>query len=64
MSTWIRNHQKIVLVLLLAALFISLLPIFLISGYDCAAGDDYFYGADAHLKYLETGSVIQAIIAV
>lgn len=47
--------------ILTIALLISLIPVFLMARYDCASGDDYQYGAAAHLAYLETGSLIAAI---
>ena len=40
-----------------------MIPIFVVSGYDYASGDDYNYGAGAHLAFLETGSVAMAIKA-
>ena len=44
-------------------LALSLIPIFIISGYDAAAGDDYNYGAAAHQAFLATGSAFAAIKA-
>ena len=63
MFTWIYKHQKLILTLLIAAFIISLIPICLIAGYDCAAGDDYMYGGAAHLAFLKTGSVFAALLA-
>ncbi len=44
-------------------MILSLIPIFIISGYDAAAGDDYNYGAGAHQAFLATGSVLAAVKA-
>lgn len=44
-------------------LIISLIPIFILAPYDAAAGDDYNYGAAAHLAYRDTGSVTAALKA-
>ncbi|MBE5823701.1 MAG: hypothetical protein E7308_06485 [Butyrivibrio sp.] len=49
--------------LLLIAFLLSLIPVFVMAKYDCASGDDFNYGAAAHLIFLETGSVIAAIEA-
>jgi len=60
-----KNERKnLVLCFALAIiLFISLFPVFIVAEYDCAAGDDYNYGARAHLAYLAMGSVMDAIKA-
>ncbi|MBR4357459.1 MAG: hypothetical protein IKQ00_05980 [Butyrivibrio sp.] len=63
MFNWIYKHQKLVLSLLISAFFISVIPICIVAGYDCAAGDDYKYGAAPHLAYLSSGSVFAAISA-
>ena len=56
------NRREYYFIALLTIVFIiSLIPIFLMSKYDCASGDDYNYGAAAHLAYLHTGSVLAAI---
>lgn len=49
--------------LLLVVLLVSLIPMFMMSRYACASGDDFNYGAAAHLAFLETGSVIAAVKA-
>ncbi len=59
----IIKHQNLICVVLGILLALSLIPIFIISGYDAAAGDDYNYGAAAHQAFLATGSVIAAIKA-
>ncbi len=57
-----RRHI-IVCCALIIILIISLIPIFLIAGYDCASGDDYNYGARSHLAFIATGSVLEAVKA-
>ena len=59
----ILKHQNFICIVLGVMLALSLIPIFIISGYDAAAGDDYNYGAAAHQAFLATGSVIAAIKA-
>ena len=61
MLNWIYKHQKAVLSLFIFAFFVSIIPICIIAGYDCASGDDYGYGAGPHLTYLASGSVLAAI---
>lgn len=57
------NNQIVLCIVLAVALLVSLIPVFIIASYDCASGDDYNYGAGAHLAYLATGSVFAAIKA-
>ncbi len=63
MSSFLHKHQKLLTILTTIIFILTLIPIFLIAGYDCAAGDDYNYGAAPHLAYLSTGSVWAAIVA-
>ncbi len=63
MFNYIYKHQKLIIGLLVIVLIISLIPIFMVAGVDCASGDDYNYGAHAHQVYLKTGSVIETFIA-
>lgn len=63
MVRFVREHERLVCWLLGIALVLSLIPVFIISGYDCAAGDDYNYGASSHLVFLSTGSVWLSIKA-
>lgn len=61
-----KNHEnwhRVICLALIIILLISLIPVFIVAGYDCASGDDYNYGAGAHLAYLATGSVFAAIKA-
>lgn len=63
MSSFFHKHQKLFTIITTVVFILSLIPIFLIAGYDCAAGDDYNFGAQPHLAYLATGSVWAAIVA-
>ena len=63
MSEFINKHQKLFTIILAVTFAISLIPIFIVAGYDAAAGDDYNYGAQPHLIYLATGSALDAIKA-
>ena len=63
MSPFLHKHQKKLTIILTSIFILSLIPICLIAGYDCAAGDDYNFGAQPHLTYLATGSVWAAIVA-
>lgn len=63
MSAFLYKHQKVITVILAVIFIISLVPILMLAGYDCASGDDYNYGAGAHLAFLATGSVLQAFRA-
>lgn len=57
-----KNRKEYCSVVLLSlVLIISLIPVFLMSKYDCASGDDYNYGATAHLAFIHTGSILDAI---
>ena len=57
------RHQNFICIVLGVVLALSLIPIFIIAGYDAAAGDDYNYGAAAHQAFLATGSLLDAIRA-
>lgn len=63
MSAYLYKHQRIVLAVLIILFLLSLIPIFMVAGVDCASGDDYNYGAGAHLSFISTGSVWAAILA-
>ncbi len=47
----------------IAALVISLIPMLYVARFDFATGDDYAYGAGAHLAFKSTHSVLEAIKA-
>ena len=59
----IYKHQKQILITCVIVLILSLVPVFMIAGVDCASGDDYNYGANAHLAFVSTGSVVAALKA-
>ena len=61
MSEFIYRHQKIISIILTLLFVLSLIPMFIIAGFDAAAGDDYNYGAATHLMFVSTGSVWQVI---
>lgn len=63
MSDFIYKHQKLFTWILAIIFVISLIPIFLVAGFDAASGDDYNYGAASRLVFLSTGSVWAAITA-
>ena len=60
MSDFCFKHQKQITFVLLFLFLISIVPIVIVSGYDCASGDDYNYGSGAHLAFKATGSVFEA----
>ena len=63
MLSVIKKKQNLICIILGVILALSLIPIFIVAGYDAAAGDDYNYGAAAHQAFLATGSVWAAIKA-
>lgn len=60
MKKLISKHRVLIWALIL---ILSLIPVFMIAPYDFASGDDYNYGAGAHLAFKATGSVISALKA-
>lgn len=63
MSDFIYKHQKLFTWILAIIFVISLIPIFIVAGFDAASGDDYNYGAASRLAFLSSGSVWAAITA-
>ncbi|MBE5841979.1 MAG: hypothetical protein E7304_11320 [Butyrivibrio sp.] len=63
MSDFFYKHQKLFTWLLAIIFVISLIPIFVVAGFDAASGDDYNYGAASRLAFLSSGSVWAAIAA-
>lgn len=63
MSDFIYKHQKLFTWILAIIFVISLIPIFIVAGFDAASGDDYNYGAASRLAFLSTGSIWAAITA-
>ena len=54
---------KSLLIIVLAMLFFTLVPLLLISRFNVPCADDFTYGAAAHLEYAATGSVLKAVSA-
>lgn len=54
-------NQKNAAVCLFVLFLVSLLPVFYLSGYVHATGDDYGYGAGTHSVWLETHSLWQTL---
>ena len=50
--------EKAAAACLLILLIINLLPIIYLGRFNHPTGDDYYYGAEAHVVWEETGSVI------
>ena len=46
-----------------AILLLSLIPLIWLGRYNYPTGDDYYYGAEAHLAWQQTGSIFQTIAA-
>ena len=55
--------QRALLLLVLTALLLCLLPLLLLGRYDVPAGDDFNYGLNAHLAYVRSSSLLQALDA-
>ena len=47
----------------LAILLLSLIPLIWLGRYNYPTGDDYYYGAETHLVWQQTGSIIQTLDA-
>ena len=58
-----KDTAKLKCIFWALVLVASLIPVFMLAPYDAAAGDDYNYGAAAHLAYKATGSVLAAVKA-
>lgn len=54
---------RALLLLVLAALLLCLLPLLLLGRYDVPSGDDFNYGLNAHLAYVHSASLLQALDA-
>ncbi len=53
--------QKLLSHLPVALLILSLLPLMYVGRYNHPTGDDYYYGANTHLVWEDTGSIIQTL---
>ena len=56
-----KNKYSILTALLLLVVLSSLLPLIIAGAYDVPSNDDYSFAVDAHLAYIKTGSVWQAM---
>lgn len=56
-----EKTSRILCYCLLAAFLFSLVPVFLLGAYNHPTGDDYYYGAQAHIVWENTQSVTAAI---
>jgi len=57
-ETW-KNKETAAAIFLIVLLICSLLPVMILGRYNHATGDDYNYGAETHLIWEETGSLLQ-----
>ncbi|MCR5137834.1 MAG: hypothetical protein K6C12_12245 [Oscillospiraceae bacterium] len=48
---------------MLGILLLSFIPLLFLGRYDAPAGDDFSYGAEAHLAYVHSGSILEAVKA-
>ncbi len=58
-----KAYIRIVCIAIAVLFVISLIPVLYVSRYDFASGDDYAFGAAAHLAFRQTGNVLDAVIA-
>lgn len=56
-----RKYEKIAACILFIILIISLLPVMYLGRYNHPTGDDYYYGAETHVIWSETGSVVRTV---
>lgn len=56
-----KNYEKIAAGILLAILLISLLPVIYLGRYNHPTGDDYYYGAETHMVWNDTGSIVSTV---
>ncbi len=59
-----KGYEKGLAIGILAIFLGSLLPIMLLGRYNHPTGDDYYYGAEAHCIWVETGSLSETLKAV
>lgn len=58
-----NNFAKWKPYIFLAILLLSLFPLIWLGRYNYPTGDDYYYGAETHLVWQQTGSIIQTLDA-
>ena len=56
-----RKSEKIIAIILFVLLLANLIPIIWLGRYNHPTGDDYYYGAEAHLVWEETESFLETI---
>ena len=58
-----NNFAKWKPYIFLAILLLSLIPLIWLGRYNYPTGDDYYYGAETHLVWQQTGSITQTLAA-
>lgn len=58
-----NNFAKWKSYIFLAILLLNLIPLIWLGRYNYPTGDDYYYGAETHLVWQQTGSIIQTFTA-
>ena len=58
-----NNFAKWKPYIFLAILLLSLIPLIWLGRYNYPTGDDYYYGAETHLVWQQTGSITQTLDA-
>lgn len=58
-----NNFAKWKSYIFLAILLLGLIPLIWLGRYNYPTGDDYYYGAETHLVWQQTGSIIQTFTA-
>ena len=56
-----KTIYQVIAGVLIFVLFASIIPLMIAGAYDVPSNDDYSFSADAHVAYVNTGSVLQAI---
>lgn len=56
-----NNFAKWKPYIFLTILLLSLIPLIWLGRYNYPTGDDYYYGAETHLVWQQTGSIIQRL---
>lgn len=52
-----NRYVQVTAIVLTVILIMSLLPILYLGRYNHPTGDDYYYGAQSHIVWEETGSI-------
>lgn len=56
-----KKYEKATACILFTILIISLLPVIYLGRYNHPTGDDYYYGAETHVVWSETGSIAETM---